>query len=100
MIDRISRQYVTYPMYRQSFSNELETHRIFEERNPSAVFSNGRIIGSPQYPRIALDYSLTHAVEGTDRIHYMYNNLGEEYKSNSVDPTGSPYVGNNVNVLV
>ncbi|MDR2869436.1 MAG: hypothetical protein LBV04_03200 [Deferribacteraceae bacterium] len=100
MIDRISRTDYALPMYRQTFSNELETHRIYEERNPSATFSNGRVIGSPQYPQTALDYSLTHAVEGTDRIHYMYNNLGEEYKSNTVDPTGTPYAGNNINILV
>lgn len=99
VIDRISRQFVQYPIYRQSFSNNLETYRIFEQRNPSAVFSNGRVIGSPQYPRMALDYSLIHAVEEKNRILYTYSALGVEYKSSLVDPDGLPYRGNNINIL-
>jgi hypothetical protein len=78
MIDRISRNFVSYGDYRQSMSSRVAISTSRLTRSKDVIDSNGRFefLAASPYPRTALEVSLVRGHREAERIALYYNPSG------------------------
>ena len=73
MIDRISRNFVSYSAYRQRMVNQLAVHDTYITReNVSLHNMNSRAIQVRSYHRVALEDKLIDLTAGKSRLELNY----------------------------
>ncbi|MDR2105708.1 MAG: hypothetical protein LBP51_08155 [Deferribacteraceae bacterium] len=82
MIDRISRNFITYTDYRQSMSNKVH---ILERAETRHTLDNidlsykARFLAANTYPRAALEVALVNAHQEAERIKGSYTYPSTDY---------------------
>ncbi|MDR2400971.1 MAG: hypothetical protein LBD73_04890 [Deferribacteraceae bacterium] len=81
MIDRISRNFVTYTDFRQSMTSRVHILERGETRHTLDMVDlsyRARFLASNAYPRVALEVALVNAHEAASRISgaYTYPSFG------------------------